>query len=151
MNVILITNNLIWQRLKCVYILSLIMQYHTINVHCNTVLTIHVSIFLTKKQIINIQTQHPQYGFTFITYLRILLLMVEFHRKTRKYVACVNKNLRQTNLQKYTPEKSWLWWRQNFPFFYQFLYNSRTKVCLSPTICVHTWYKSLWWVATHSR
>ena len=39
----------------------------------------HVSIFLTKNQIISIQKQHPQYGFTFITSLDVVLIIVEFH------------------------------------------------------------------------
>ena len=38
--------------------------------------SIHVSIFLTKKHTIIIQTQHPQYSFTFITSLEVVLLMV---------------------------------------------------------------------------
>ena len=36
-------------------------------------------IFLTKKQIKNMKKQHPQLGFTFITLLQVVLLMVEFH------------------------------------------------------------------------
>ena len=32
--------------------------------------------------------------------------MVKFYWNTRKYVTCVNKNLHQINLQKYTPEES---------------------------------------------
>ena len=44
--------------------------------------------------------QHPQLGFTFITSLEVVLLMVEFNLKTRKYVTCVNKNLYQIHLQK---------------------------------------------------
>ena len=42
----------------------MIMHCNTGNMYFNAVLTVHVSIFLTKKQIISIQTQHPQYGFT---------------------------------------------------------------------------------------
>ena len=91
---------------KCVHILGLIVHCHTGNVSCGAVLTVHVSIFLTNKQIISIQTQHPQYGFTFIISLCVVLLMVEFRWNTRKYVTSVNKNLQQTNLNIYTPEKS---------------------------------------------
>ena len=42
-------------------------------------INVHVSILLTKKQIISIQTQHPQYGFTFITSLHVVLIMVELY------------------------------------------------------------------------
>ena len=63
-------------------------------------------IFLTKKKRKNMKKQHPQLGFTFITSLDVVLLMGEFHWKTRKYVTCVTKNLHQINLQKYTPEKN---------------------------------------------
>ena len=38
--------------------------------------SVHVSIFLTKKHIIIIQTRHPQYSFTFIISLDIVLLVV---------------------------------------------------------------------------
>ena len=99
MEVIFKPNHMIWQRLQRVHILSLIMHFHTLNVYFDDVLTFHASIFLTKKQIISIQTQHPQLGFTFITPLRVVLIMVEFHWKTIKYVTCVNNNLYQTNLQ----------------------------------------------------
>ena len=50
--------------------------------------------------------QNPQSGFTFITSLDVVLLMVELHLRTIKYVTCVKNNLHQINLQKYTPEKS---------------------------------------------
>ena len=61
--------------------------------------------------------QHPQLGFTFITSLDVVLLMVKLHWRTRKYVTCVNKNLYQIHLQKYTPETSSLWWRQPYLIF----------------------------------
>ena len=54
----------------------------------------------------NMKKQHPQLGFTFITSLDVVLLMVEFQRNTKTYVTFVNKNLHQITLQKYTPEKS---------------------------------------------
>ena len=106
MDVIFIPNHLIWKRLQCVHIFSMIMHFHTGNVYLDAVLTVHVSIFLTKKQIISFQTQQPQLGFTFITSLRVVMIMVEFHRETREYVTYVNKNLHHTNLQKYTPENN---------------------------------------------
>ena len=56
-------------------------------------------ILLTKKLIISIQTQHPQYGFKFIISLRVVLIMVEFYLRTGKYVASVNTNLQQTNIK----------------------------------------------------
>ena len=71
--------HLIWNRLQCVHILSLIMNGHTGNMYCDVVLTVHVSILLTKKQTISIQKQHPQLGFTFITALQVVVLIVEFH------------------------------------------------------------------------
>ena len=76
MEVIFTPKHLVWQSLQCVHILSLIMHVHTGNVYYDDVLTFHVTIFLTKKQIISIQTQHPQLGFTFITSFCIVLIML---------------------------------------------------------------------------
>ena len=98
MGVIFMPNNLIWLRLQCVHILSMIIHYHTGNVYCGAVLNVHVSIFLTKKQIISVQKQQPQLGFTFITSFDVVMLMVESHWKTRTYVPCVDNNLHQINL-----------------------------------------------------
>ena len=69
----------IWQMRQCAHILSLSMHFHTGNVYCGAVLTVLVSIFMTKKQLKSIKKQHPQLGFTFITSLDIVLLMVDFH------------------------------------------------------------------------
>ena len=76
MDIIFMPKHLMWKRLQCVHILSLILNCHTDNVYFNAVLTVHVSILLTKKHIISIQTQHPQYGFMFIASLRIVLRML---------------------------------------------------------------------------
>ena len=76
MDVIFMPNNLICHRILCVNILSMIMKYHTGNVYYNDVLTVCVSIFLTKRQIISIQTQNPQLYFTIIKSLRVVMLMV---------------------------------------------------------------------------
>ena len=59
-----------------------------------------------QEQIKNMKKQHPQLGFTFITSLHVVLIMVEFHLKTIKYFTCVNNNLHQITLQKYAPEKN---------------------------------------------
>ena len=56
-----------------------ILHFHTGNVYCGAVPNFHVSILLTKKQIISVQKQHPQLGFTFITSLGVVLIMVQFH------------------------------------------------------------------------
>ena len=69
----------IWQMLQCAHILILSMHCHTGNVYCGAVLTVLVSIFLTKKQLKNMKKQHPQLGFTFITSLDVVLFMVDFH------------------------------------------------------------------------
>ena len=106
MDVIFMTKHLIWQMLQCVHIPSLIMHCRTGNGYCGAVMTFHVSIFLTKKQIISIQKQHPQFGFTFITSLHVVVIMVELHWRTIKYVTCVNNNIHKMNLQKYTSEKN---------------------------------------------
>ena len=106
MEFMFIQKHLIRKRLQCAHILSMIMHFHTGNVYCGVVLTVHVSIFLTMKRIISIKKKHPQLGFTFITSLDVVLLMVEFHWNKIKYVTCVDKNLHHTNLQIYTPEKS---------------------------------------------
>ena len=42
-------NHPIWHKIQCAHIFSLIMQCHTGNVYCRVVLTVHVSILLTKK------------------------------------------------------------------------------------------------------
>ena len=98
--------HLILQMKQCELIHILIMHFHTGNVYCGDVPTVLLLIFLTKKQLKNTKNQHPKLDFTFITLLEVVQLMVEFHRKTIKYVTCVNKNLYQIHLQKYTPEKS---------------------------------------------
>ena len=98
MGVIFMPQHLMWQRLQCAHILSLIMHLHNGNLYCGAVPTFRVSIFLTNKQIKNMKKKHPQLCFTFITSLNVVLLMVEFHWKT-KYVTCVNKNLHQITLQ----------------------------------------------------
>ena len=69
----------IWQMIQCAHILSLSMQFHTGNVYCDAVLTVLVSIFLTKKQLKNMNKQHPQLGFTFITSSDVVLFMVDFN------------------------------------------------------------------------
>ena len=55
----------IWQMLQCAHILNLSIHFHTGNVYCGAVLTVLVSILLTKKQLKNMNKQHPQLGFTF--------------------------------------------------------------------------------------
>ena len=67
MHVIFMPKYLIWQRLQCAHILNIIMHFQTVNLYCVDVPTVRVSIFLTKKQIISIQTQHHQLSLTFIT------------------------------------------------------------------------------------
>ena len=79
MEVIFMPKHQIWQMLQCAHILSLSMHCHTGNVYCGAVLTVLVSIFLTKKKVKNMTKQHPQLGFTFTTSFDIVLLMVEFH------------------------------------------------------------------------
>ena len=69
--------HIIWQMRQCALILVMIMHFHTVNVYYGAVPTVHVSIFLTKKQIKNMKKLHPQLGFTFITSLDVVLLMVE--------------------------------------------------------------------------
>ena len=68
---------MIWQMLQCAHILILIMHFHTGDVYCGAVMNVYISIFLTKKQIKNMNEQHPQYDFTFITTLEVVLLLVE--------------------------------------------------------------------------
>ena len=106
MGVIFMSKHMIWQMRKCALILIRIMHFHNINVYYGAVPTVHVFILLNNKKIKNMKKQHPQLGFTFITSLDVVLIMVELHLKTNKYVICVNMNLHQINLQKYTPEKS---------------------------------------------
>ena len=79
MGVIFMPKHLIWKMQQCALILIRMMHFHTRNVYYGYVPTVHVLIFLTKKQIKNTKKQHPQLGFTFITSLDVVLLMVEFH------------------------------------------------------------------------
>ena len=89
MGVIFMPKYLIWQRQKIAHILSLIMHFHTGNIYCGVMMNVHKSIFLTKKQIKNMNKQHPRLGFTFITSLDVVVLMVEFHWKTKNiYYMC---------------------------------------------------------------
>ena len=139
MGVIFMPKHLIQQRIKCEHILSLIMHFHTRNVYCSVVLHIHISIFLTKTKMKNKKKQHPQLGFTFIKSLDVVLLMVEFHWKIRKYVTHVNKNLHQTNLKIYIYQKRASDDGDNYFWIsYQILHSIHTKVGLSPTTCAHT-------------
>ena len=69
----------IWKMLQCAHILSLSMRFHTGNVYDGAVLTVLVSIFLTKKRLKSMKKLHPQLGFTFITSLDVVLIIVEFH------------------------------------------------------------------------
>ena len=66
--------HLIWKMLQCAHILSLSMHFHTGNVYCDAVLTVLVSIFLTKKKQKNMTKQHLQLGFTFIQRLKPIKL-----------------------------------------------------------------------------
>ena len=83
MGVIFMPKYQIWKMRQCALILVLIIHSHTENVDCGAVLTVHVLIFLTMKQIKNMKKQHPQLGFTFITSLHVVLLMVELHWNTK--------------------------------------------------------------------
>ena len=56
MGIIFMPKHLMWQRLQCAHILSLVMHFHTGNYYFRAVPTFHVSISLTKKQIIRVQT-----------------------------------------------------------------------------------------------
>ena len=51
MGVIFIPKHLIWQMRQCALILILIMHFHNGNMYCGVVMTVHVSILLTKKKI----------------------------------------------------------------------------------------------------
>ena len=140
----------IWQMLQCAHILNLSIHFHTGNEYCDAVMTVHVSIFLIKELQINMTKLHQQLGFTFIIPLDVVLLMVDFHWKTRPFVQCVNNNLHLINLQKYTPEKNSLWWRHPYLIFIQ-VSTYQTSIHWPPSAtCTYTWYKSLWWIATHS-
>ena len=51
MGVIFMPKHLICKMLQCAHILSLIMHFYSANMYWGVVTTVHVSIFLTKKQI----------------------------------------------------------------------------------------------------
>ena len=63
MGVIFMPNNLILQRLQFAHILSLIMHFKTGHVYCGVVLNVHISIFLTKKQIKKNEEKTPSIRF----------------------------------------------------------------------------------------
>ena len=106
MGVIFMPNHLIWKRLQCVHIFSMIMHFHTGNVYLDAVLTVHVSIFLTKKQIKNLEETTPSIRFHIYHIIGSCTDNGIIPLKEKKYVTRVNKNLHQINLQKYTPENS---------------------------------------------
>ena len=78
MEIIFMPHHQIWQMLKYAHILSMIMHCHTGNVYCGAVLNVLVLKLLTKKQLKKMTKIHPLLGFTFITSLDVVLLMVEF-------------------------------------------------------------------------
>ena len=102
MGVIFIPKNLIWQRPQYAHIPSLTMHFHTGNVYCGDVMNVHISIFLTKKQIISIQKQHSHFGFTFITSLHIVLPMLEFHWKKKSCYMCKQESSSDKSTKIYT-------------------------------------------------
>ena len=79
MGIIFMPKHLIWKMLQCANILSLSIHFHTGNVYCDAVMTVHVSILPTKKYLKNMTKLYPQLGFTFITSLDVVLFMVDFH------------------------------------------------------------------------
>ena len=79
MEVIFMPKHQILQMLQCAHILNLSMHCHTVNMYYVDVMTVLVSIFLTKKQLKKMTKLHPQLGFTFTTSLDVVLLMVELH------------------------------------------------------------------------
>ena len=66
MGIIFTTKHMIWKMQQCVHIYSQIIHYHPGNVSCDVVPDVHMLIFLTKKQMINILTLVLQLLFTFI-------------------------------------------------------------------------------------
>ena len=64
------------------------MHFHTGNLYRRDVPTVHISLFLTNKQIEIMKKQHPQLRLTFITSLDVVLLMVEFNWKTQICYMC---------------------------------------------------------------
>ena len=79
MGIIFMPKHLILQMQQCALIHIMIMHFHTGNVYCGDLTTVLVSILLTKKQLKNMKKKHRQLGFTFITSLDVVLLMVKFH------------------------------------------------------------------------
>ena len=92
--------------LQCAHILSMIMHLHTGNMYFGVVLTFHVSISLTKKQIKQYEETTPSIRFHVYHIIARCTAHGRILLKDKKYFTCVNKNLHQTNLEKYTPEKS---------------------------------------------
>ena len=63
---------------------------------------------------------------------------------------CEQKSLPDKSTKIYTKKRASDDGDNNIRFLYQFLHTRHPKIGLSSTTCVHTWYKSLWWNATHS-
>ena len=128
----------------------MIMHFHTGNVYFGIFLAVHISIFLTKKQIKNMKKKHPQLDFIFITSLHVVIIMVELHLQTKKYVTCVKNNIHQINIKYIQQKRASDDGDNNILFSYQLIHSNHTKICFLYTKCAHTWYKSLWCNATHS-
>ena len=79
MEVIFMPQHQIWKMRHGAHILNLSMHFHTGTVYCDAVLTVLVSIFLTKKQLKKMTKQHPQLGFIFITSSDVVLFIVDFY------------------------------------------------------------------------
>ena len=74
------------------------MHFHTGNVYYGAVPTVHLLIFLNKKQIQSMKKQHPQLGFTFITSLDICTAHGRITLKDNKICYMCK--------QEYLPDKS---------------------------------------------
>ena len=98
--------HMIWQMRKCALILILIMHCHIGNVYYGAVPTVRVLIFLTKEKIKKLEETIPSIRFHVYHIIGCCTTHGRVPLKDKKYVICLNKDLHQINLQKYTPEKS---------------------------------------------
>ena len=105
MYVIFRTKHMIWHKLQFVHILSLIMHYHTVKcaLRCYADCTF-INIPDQETDSRNLYTT-PSIRFHIYHIIAGCNAHVRIPMKY-KNVTCVNNNLHQMNIQKYTPEKS---------------------------------------------
>ena len=98
MEVIFMPQHQIWKMLHCAHILNLSIHFHTGNVYCDAVMTVHVSIFLTKKQLKKHEEKTPSIRF----HIYHIIARCAIHGR----LSLKDKNICSICKQEYSPNKS---------------------------------------------